>query len=526
MNLIKKSSYFLLFILIICFLNCKENKDNIETNSDIVLEKLVTKVPKKIIITGTSDDTIALKYINIINNDYLFGTNHKYIKKQILMDSIHIALDSIDTSQTFEFITFGEGLYRTNIFITPGDTLSFKIKNEKLSFTGKNAPYNNFFTNLEKETPEYSKNPYLDNIENYKKSTENVYNQKVKYFEAYIEHNKLKSESLLKIIKDMLKFEYLNNLISPRSVFVEKMNGYVNTQEGVLSTMNNEFVNQEQLFDLDAYLDGTTIEDFNRPDLLKNSWAFKNSFDAFIRYYFANSDYLNYSSKAFLYQKEFIQEHFDGELENYAIARMIREYSIRGFGYSTENIDLMKGLIDKYYPVFSKKPSYKSKMDEFKESLNKFNFKLSKEALSSKLISINGDTITLQEVFDTSKNKIKVIDFWASWCSPCIDEIGKAKAFKNKLLESKDVEWIYLSIDKDRTSWLKKSKELKQFLNVNHQYFLVRGKNSMLGNGLKISGIPRYVIFDKKEQIVLDNAPRPSDSLVFKKIIDKIHLAN
>jgi hypothetical protein len=64
---------------------------------------------------------------------------------------------------------------------------------------------------------------------------------------------------------------------------------------------------------------------------------------------------------------------------------------------------------------------------------------------------------------------------------------------------------------------------LQEHLNTKHQYIIVGGKNSSLGKALKVSGIPRYVIFDKKEQIVLDNAPRPSDSLIFKKVIDKIN---
>ncbi|MBN4048456.1 TlpA family protein disulfide reductase [Flavobacteriaceae bacterium AH-315-O20] len=105
------------------------------------------------------------------------------------------------------------------------------------------------------------------------------------------------------------------------------------------------------------------------------------------------------------------------------------------------------------------------------------------------MINPLGDTITLGEVFKRTTQKIKVIDFWASWCPPCITEIKK-----------------------------------QEFLNTENQYYLVGGQNSSLGKSLKVSGIPRYVIFDKQGKIILDHAPRPSDSIVFKRAIDDINL--
>ena len=88
----------------------------------------------------------------------------------------------------------------------------------------------------------------------------------------------------------------------------------------------------------------------------------------------------------------------------------------------------------------------------------------------------------------------------------------------------RDVEWIYLSIDKDQDKWEKTSQELSDFLNVRNQYLILGGTKTSLASALKVSGIPRYVIFNPKNEIVLENAPRPSDTLVFKKIIDDISL--
>ena len=164
-------------------------------------------------------------------------------------------------------------------------------------------------------------------------------------------------------------------------------------------------------------------------------------------------------------------------------------------------------------------------MNKINRSLDAFNFKLSDNALHmTKLISLTGDTLTLNEIFTRSTKRIRVIDFWASWCPPCIDEIKRVKDFKDKLSIEKDVEWIYLSIDKDQDKWVRTSQDLTKFLNVRNQYLILGGVNSSLTGSLKVRGIPRYVIFNTKNEIVLDNAPRPSDTIRFKKIINDISL--
>ncbi|QEE50908.1 TlpA family protein disulfide reductase [Flavobacterium alkalisoli] len=110
--------------------------------------------------------------------------------------------------------------------------------------------------------------------------------------------------------------------------------------------------------------------------------------------------------------------------------------------------------------------------------------------------------------FDTfvaqNKGKVILVDFWASWCKPCREELKKLPKFKKKF-DGKDVVYVYISMDIEDAKWKKAIEE--EGLTEDTHFLNYPIKGSEVLKGQSVGAIPRYMIIDKKGKLVNADAP-------------------
>lgn len=134
------------------------------------------------------------------------------------------------------------------------------------------------------------------------------------------------------------------------------------------------------------------------------------------------------------------------------------------------------------------------------------------------LINLDNKKATLMHILSSSKSKILYVDFWASWCKPCREEMPHSLALSKKITNEK-VSFVYISIDDSNEEWKKAS--LKEKLPVNYSYWLPNFTFSSFAKKIKLKTIPRYIVLNKNGDILNFNAPRPSDKKL-STMLDKL----
>ena len=122
------------------------------------------------------------------------------------------------------------------------------------------------------------------------------------------------------------------------------------------------------------------------------------------------------------------------------------------------------------------------------------------------LVSLEGDMFTLSDF----RGKVILLNFWATWCGPCVAEIPNVKRTYDKL-HPKGFEIVGISLDS-------KESALRRFVKEKEmpwpQYFDGKGWKNSISTAHGIRSIPAMWLVDKQGNLADLNARRDLEGKV------------
>ena len=140
------------------------------------------------------------------------------------------------------------------------------------------------------------------------------------------------------------------------------------------------------------------------------------------------------------FRDDYIKAHPDSFVTHYILEQVKQDYPL----------DQLKEMM----AGFTTKSIYSEKLNDYIAKQERL--EVGQPFIDFTLQTIEGENVTLSERI--SKNKVTMIDFWASWCGPCRKENPVVKAAYEQFHEL-GFDVIGISVDQDEAAWLKAVEE-------------------------------------------------------------------
>lgn len=448
-----------LLLSLVLFVGCKSNQE--PENKDVYIKGSIANYEQDtLFLSNYSTQSLILK--------------EEVVKIPLINKSEFEYRFKLDSSAYFR-------VGRTFLYLSPGDSLIVSLdtkSREVAAYEGKGANANLYLTELSypKGGSYWGEREVSSKITDYKEMPEafkKVYDARLKKLEEL----KGVPESFKEIERARLKFDYVNTLQATIYLYYRKMRA---------GEMNQDEMN-EKMKEADSYLlpyMRPYLDDFNNTEYLQLE---------------------SYHSVLFLLKNEELRK----ELKLPDLSKDLKEYVltndlIRGFNIAGYNKEFLKS-VEEGIKEISNQEYVKAIRNEQDKYVQLAQGQKAKDLVFEKL---DASAVKLSDY----KGKTVVVDLWATWCGPCMQEKPFFEELEEKYNHRNDLVFISLSID---TQKIWKNYFQKNAVTGN-QFRINRSDLSFY----KVASIPRFFVIDKESNIVDVFAPRPSSGKLEELITD------
>jgi cytochrome c biogenesis protein CcmG, thiol:disulfide interchange protein DsbE len=134
--------------------------------------------------------------------------------------------------------------------------------------------------------------------------------------------------------------------------------------------------------------------------------------------------------------------------------------------------------------------------------------------------TLDGRVVNTSEY--TSKGKVTIVSFWATWCTPCKKELDVINELYSEWAEKYDIQLLAITIDDARG--LTKVPAMVQ--SKGWEFTVLADNKQELQQTLSFQTIPQtYLLNDKGEIVYAHNGYNPGDELELEKKISDLKAA-
>jgi len=370
------------------------------------------------------------------------------------------------------------------IYVEPNDTLFVTLDADDLGnivgFEGKGAVNNQFWTQFKNKFPEekneflyknyrygtywYSIDPEMDIVmlnkekEPFISYMQESYEKQVKYFDDFITTNGHElSESFQQFMRGEIDYTWAHSVLVYGTIYRYRY------------SIEADYFKNLEAITLNA-------------DLLGN-YKYRQYIEAYMNYMY---EWNKVGGDPYAAQYDLAGLNLNGMSSSYLQARLIE----RGFSKA----ESVKEIIPKYNDFVQN--------NEYYEFDNKVI-----DAYQKAVRIAAGSSAPNFDLLDTSRYLVKLSDFqgkpvylnfWATWCGPCIRKMKKLQPYMEQL-ETEGIQFVHISLDREESTW---QEYLQQNKITGVHLFASLGVDSKTAIAYNVQALPQYFLIDKAGKLL------------------------